>query len=105
MVVASFFLFGLSNTLLLISLQAYFADVAGIRKSLVFGTYQAAAWFAGIPAPPIAGFIAETYGLRGVFVVNFVGGLIVSSMLLILFTEKKQKTSSSRVNSQNTSKT
>jgi MFS family permease len=95
MVVASFFIFGLSNTLLLISLQAYFADVAGIRKSLVFGVYQAAAWFAGIPAPPIAGFIAETYGLRGVFVVNFVGGLIVSSTLMILFTEKRQKTSRS----------
>jgi MFS family permease len=91
MVVATFFLFGLSNTLLLISLQAYFADVAGTRKSLVFGAYQAATWVAGIPAPPIAGFIAETYGLRGVFVINFVGGLIVSSMLLTLFTEKREK--------------
>jgi MFS family permease len=91
MVVATFFLFGLSNTLLMISLQAYFADVAGIRKSLVFGAYQAATWIAGIPAPPIAGFIAETYGLRGVFVINFVGGLIVSSILLILFTEKSKK--------------
>jgi MFS family permease len=96
MVVASFFLFGLSNTLLMISLQAYFADVVGIRRSLVFGAYQATVWFAGIPAPPIAGLIAETYGLRGVFVVNFVGLLIVSSTLMIFFTEKKQKTSSSQ---------
>jgi MFS family permease len=93
MVVASYFLFGLSNTLLMISLQTYFAEIAGIRKSLVFGAYQAATWVAGIPAPPIAGFIAETYGLRGVFVVNFVGLLIALSVLVILFNEKNRKTS------------
>ncbi|MBE0512954.1 MFS transporter [Candidatus Bathyarchaeota archaeon] len=90
MVVATYLFFGLSNALFMISLQAYFTDIAGMRKSLVFGVYQAASWFAGIPAPPIAGSIAEVYGLRGPFIVNFIGSLIVSSLLLILFTEKKK---------------
>ena len=90
MVVATYLFFGLSNALFMTSLQAYFTDVAGKRKSLVFGVYQAATWFAGIPAPPIAGSISEVYGLRGPFTVNFIGRLIVSSLLLILFTEKRR---------------
>jgi MFS family permease len=90
MVVATYFFFGLSNELFATSLQAYFADIAGRRKSLIFGVYQAATWFAGMPAPLIAGWIAETYGLRAPFIVNFFGSLIVSSLLLSLFIEKKR---------------
>jgi DHA1 family multidrug resistance protein-like MFS transporter len=90
MVVVTYFFFGLSNELSATSLQAYFTDVAEKRKSLVFGLYQASTWLAGIPAPLIAGSIAETYGLRAPFIVNFFGSLIVSSLLLILFTEKKR---------------
>jgi len=90
MVVATYFFFGLSNELFAISLQAYLTDVAEKRKFLVFGVYQAATWFAGIPGPPIAGVTAEIYGLRGPFTVNFIGSFFVSSLLLILFAEKKK---------------
>jgi MFS family permease len=65
MVVASYFLFGLSNTLLMISLQTYFAEIAGIRKSLVFGAYQAATWVAGIPAPADSWFHSRNIRIEG----------------------------------------
>ena len=91
MVTATYLLFGLSNTLFMTSLQAYFTDVAGKYKSIVFGVYQCAAWLAGISAPPIAGFIAEKYGLRAPFIVNFIGSLAGLLLLLMLFTEKTIK--------------
>jgi len=91
MVTATYFLFGLSNTLYMTSLQAYFTDVVGKDKSMVFGVYQTMAWLVGIPAPPIAGFIAERYGLRGPFMVNLVGSLAGLLLLLTLFAEKPIK--------------
>jgi len=103
MVVATYLFFGVSNALFMISLQAYFTDVAGKRKSLVFGVYQASTWFAGIPAPPIAGLIAEVYGLRGPFIVNFIGRIIVSSLLLILFTERRDRISCKYIDCNNIS--
>jgi DHA1 family multidrug resistance protein-like MFS transporter len=91
MVTATYFLFGLSNTLFMTSLQAYFADVAGKYKSIVFGVYQSVAWLAGIPAPLIAGSIAENYGLRAPFMVNFIGSLTGLLLLSTLFAEKTTK--------------
>jgi len=91
MVTATYFLFGLSNTLYMTSLQAYFTDVAGKYKPIVFGVYQTAAWLAGVPAPPIAGFVAERYGLRGPFIINLVGSLASLLLLLMLFAEKPTK--------------
>jgi DHA1 family multidrug resistance protein-like MFS transporter len=91
MVTATYFLFGLSNTLFMTSLQAYFADVAGKYKSIVFGVYQSVAWLAGIPAPLIAGSIAQNYGLRAPFMVNFIGSLTGLLLLSTLFAEKTTK--------------
>lgn len=89
MVVTTYLFFGLSNTLHVIPLQAYFVDVAGEYKSLVFGTYMGASWLAGIPSPPIAGWIAENYGIRGPFIVNFTGSLAGLVLFATFFKERK----------------
>lgn len=91
MVVATYLLFGFSNTIGMISLQAYFADVAGGYKSLVFGAYMTVSWLAGIPAPPIAGWVAENYGIRSPFIVNFIGSLVGLVLLATFFRERENK--------------
>jgi len=89
MVVTTYLFFGLSNNLYVIPLQAYFADIAGDYRSLVFGTYWATSWLAGIPSPPIAGWIAENYGIRGPFILNFAGSLAGLVLLTAFFKERK----------------
>lgn len=91
MVVATYLFFGFSNTIGMISLQAYFTDVTGEYKSLVFGAYMTVSSFAGIPAPPIAGWVAENYGIRGPFIVNFIGRIVGLVLLATFFRERENK--------------
>lgn len=55
MVVLSQLFFGFSNTIFMIGIQSYFADISVSYRSLIFGTYLAASWLGGILSPSIAG--------------------------------------------------
>jgi len=93
MLIITFFLFGLSNVISWISLQAYFSDVGGTESSLIVGTYLASLWIGGIFSPPISGYVAESFGLRLCFLIELFGGVIVTCLLAVLFKEALKQTS------------
>lgn len=88
MIVATFLLFGISNTITMNTVSAYFTDAAGQEKTIVYGVYTSLGWLCAIVSPIIAGFVAENYGLRVPFMINF-AGLFVSTALLALFFKEK----------------
>lgn len=83
MVVATFFLFGVSNVVGINTVSAYLADMAGSEKNMAYGVYIMAGWLTASLSPPAAGFIAETYGLRMPFLVNL-GGLTLATLILVV---------------------
>lgn len=88
MLIATFFLFGLANVVSYTALQAYFSDVGGPKSSLILGTYLAVLWIGGMFSPPLSGWIAERYGLRTIFVIEFFAGVAITAFLAIIFKEK-----------------
>jgi MFS family permease len=86
--VVTFFLFGLSNAISPISIQAYFSDVGGTRSSLIMGTYLASLWIGGVFSPPLSGWVAETYNMRASFMIGLLGGLVTVAILAMFFKEK-----------------
>jgi len=88
MIVATFFLFGLSNVISWTCLQAYFSDVGGTRGPLIVGTYLALLWIGGVFSPPISGWVAETSNMRVSFLIELLGGLVIAVLLAIFFKEK-----------------
>jgi MFS family permease len=89
MIVVTFLLFGISNTITMNSVSAYFTGTAGQEKMMAYGAYTSLGWLCAIVSPIIAGFVAENYGLRTPFIINF-AGLFFSTVLLTLFFREKQ---------------
>lgn len=94
MLIVTFFLFGLSNVISWICLQAYFSEIGGSQSSLIVGTYLASSWIGGIFSPPLSGYVAETSGLSTSFLIELLGGIIITCLLAILFKEKTKTDSS-----------
>jgi len=88
MLIVTFFLFGLSNIISWTCLQAYFSDVGGTQGPLIVGAYLASLWIGGIFSPPISGYVAENFGLRTSFLIELLGGVIITCLLAVLFKEK-----------------
>jgi len=89
MVIATFFLFGVSNVISINTVSAYFLDVAGSERTMVYGVYVMAGWLTATLSPPVAGFIAESYGLRTPFLISL-GGLALATLILAtLFKERR----------------
>ena len=71
--------------------RIYLADIAppGMRASYI-GRYQVVAMSAGIFAPTIGGFVAETYGLLAPFFVSFLFACSSLSIALLKVKEPKR---------------
>ena len=87
--VGTYFIFGISNVLAFMCLQAYFSDVGGSKGHLIWGAYLALLWSGGIFPPFIAGVVAEQSSLQISFIIVTAGMLAEAAMLLIFFKEKR----------------
>ena len=91
-IVITYFLFGISNVIGVTATQAYIADVVSASmRGHAFSAILTASWLGGVFSPPIAGAIAETYGLRIPFVINAAGVFLQGFIVWALFIEERWK--------------
>jgi DHA1 family multidrug resistance protein-like MFS transporter len=87
-VVITYFLFGISNVVGLTATQAYVSDtLPESMRGLAFSVIVTFTWLGGTFSPPIAGAIAQSYGLRVPFGINAIGVLLEGAILWIFLTE------------------
>ena len=91
-IVITYLLFGISNVIGITATQAYIADVvSSSMRGNAFSAILTASWLGGMFSPPIAGALAETYGLRTPFVINAAGVFLQGFIVWALFIEGRWK--------------
>jgi MFS family permease len=88
MFVASYFLAGISFTIANTTIPSYFADATGCQLSTAYGVRLGMMYFAGMFAPPIGGWLIQTYhSIRLPFIISLVASTIEIGLILLLFRE------------------
>jgi MFS family permease len=92
MFVASYFLAGISFAIANTAIPSYFADAASGGASTAYGIRLGAMYLVGMFAPPIGGWLIQTYhSIRLPFIVSLLGCAIEIGLVLILFSETMGK--------------
>lgn len=93
MFVASYFLAGISFAIANTAIPSYFANVPGQGMSTAYGIRLGAMYLAGMFAPPIAGWMIQTYqSIRLPFMISLLG-CVIQTGLILLFFQRGQTTS------------
>jgi MFS family permease len=88
MFVASYFLAGISFAIANTTIPSYFADATGCQLSTAYGVRLGMMYFAGMFAPPIGGWLIQTYhSIRLPFIISLVASTIEIGLILLLFRE------------------
>ena len=91
MFVASYFLAGISFAITNTAIPSYFADVSSQGVSTAYGIRLAMMYLVGMFAPPIAGWIIQTYhSIRLPFTISLVGCVIEIGLIAFFFNETKR---------------